>query len=230
MWLRFASLILIASTGRVSADVVSYPVSSFETPKGPIAFLGCIYFYQAIFQKNSEETYDPIVDMTEEAETPTAVAEAAEAILNTAKTYNMLLEPIDLPYDYKVWVVKQVEKKQIDPTFLAKLCGTRPYALIATVDRYGSFPFEVQMRSEEDGKPIGYFGTPGVLEYDRKHRYKSVYKKVAAMSFYLFSAKDGKLLWQANAVACTEKAFSGNIKHAAAKCAELLIQRFFKLN
>jgi hypothetical protein len=222
-------VILLASVGWSRAEMVAYHLDGYEQPKGSIAFLGCVYSFQEIFKKDTHEILKHNFSYARECDPSDAAQTALKEIFKSAKTYTIPLETINLPANYQSWVVGQISKKQIDPAFLGKLCGNKTFALIATVDRYGIFPFDVHMRLVDHGKYTDYYGVPAVMEYEGTRFYTNRLKKVVAVSFYLSSVQDGKLVWQANALETSDNTIFNKWSSLAHKCADHLFVRLLKL-
>ncbi len=175
----------------------------YAPPTGDIAFLGSLYEFRKIWDTGSNSKYlrSPMVQIPPASQ---AVSEVQAALLKNATKYNLAISasPIGTA-DQKALLLHtfrpaEGDKYPFSPEKLSTLAGGKPYALVAIIDYYGTFGCPVNVRESMNGQKINYFHKRSILEKDGGLFTTRGFNKVGAMELFLFSTKDGALLWQAN--------------------------------
>lgn len=180
----------------------------FETPKGPIAYMGSWFQPLKILAGGSNsKVVVPKLTVFDNGtlftpEKAQAVNDTNQALAGKAAELGLPLAPVPFQEPYQNALLMHVlnPAKYLYNPGLTRFCGGRPYILIGIIDYYADSSFSIDIRPDENGNPVNYWGRRSILEKDGSVFAMKGKQKAIALEFFLISTQGGKTLWQANTI------------------------------
>lgn len=113
----------------------------------------------------------------------------------------------------------------LSPDSLKSIPGSAGLILVGIVDRYGTHTKHIGVYKPKDGD---YRGRRSVLQIKKLMTAETGNRKVAAATLYLYSKKDGRLLWQGNEADSIQHIFTSKQSGAARKILKKMVKNLQK--
>lgn len=203
---------LVIFTGLVPqmiwANQIYNRAPGFDAPQGEIAYMGSYYSPLKVWATGSNTTtlvprdnrlFAPAFFVADESQ---AVNETNQSLQDKASEMNLSLVSTQFNKLYQDALLKHVlnPRKYLYNPQIAQFSGNRPYILVVLVDFYAEFSSSINIRENQDGGKINYFGRRSIIEKDLSFFRNKGRQQAVALEFFLVSAKDGSTLWQANVI------------------------------
>jgi hypothetical protein len=203
-------LLALAGTAPMAAlaNQIYNRAPGFDVPQGEIAYLGSYYSPLKVWANGSTTTtlvphdgrlFAPPFFAAGESQ---AVNETNQSLQEKATKMNLPLVSVEFNKSYQDALLKHVlsPPKYLYNPQISKFCGDRPYILVVLVDFYAEFSSSINIRENQGGQKINYFGRRSIIEKDFSVFRNQGRQQAVALEFFLVSAKDGSTLWQANVI------------------------------